>query len=243
MADQMERKTFRGRVSFKADKPGQFTAVIATLNVKDEQDDVTLPGAFTTGEQVRIAHWGHGWGQLPTGRGRIREDDDEALVDGRFFLNTQTGKEHYETVKGLGELQEWSYGYDVLESELGQFEGEDVRFLKKLRIIEVSPVMLGAGVGTRTTTIKGQGETQLTDVKEMIQQLHDAAIQLGAKCAELEDGSGGETHPIEGGSEGDGEDEAQKGKSSAQTPSTHPPKTLAERIAIDLVEYGIDDKE
>ncbi|HUV94562.1 MAG TPA: HK97 family phage prohead protease [Anaerolineae bacterium] len=230
MADQMERKTFRGRLSFKADKPGEFTAVIATLNVKDEDGDVSLPGAFTTGEQVRISHWGHGWDQLPTGRGVIREEHEEGLVDGRFFLSTQTGKEHYETVKGLGELQEWSYGYDVLESEYGQFEGEDVRFLKRLKVIEVSPVMLGAGVGTRTTTIKRQGETQLSDVKEMIQQLHEVAVELGAKCAEPED-SGSED-------EGDGQDEASDGKSRARTPST-----LAERIAIDLIEYGIEGKE
>jgi len=244
MTDQMQRKTFQGRISFKEDKPGEFSAVIATLNVKDKQGDLTLPGAFTTGEKVPIAHWGHGWGELPIGRGTIREDGEEALVDGAFFLSTDTGKEHYETVKGLGELQEWSYGYDILDSAMGQFEDEDVRFLKKLRVIEVSPVMVAAGVGTRTTTIKGKGEAQAIDLKDLLQEIHELTVELGekhaqvaAKYAELDDSGGG--------NEGDGQDEAGGGGiPPAQGKSrTWAPRILAERTAIDMVEYGIGDKE
>ena len=154
----MNKKTFRGTMQFKeGGEPGEFAAAFATLNVIDHDGDVTLPGAFTDGEPVRIASWNHGWDQLPVGKGVIREDEDQALVDGRFFLNTQTGKEHYETVKALGELQEWSYGFDVLDASYGEFQGRQVRFLRKLKVHEVSPVMLGAGVGTHTTSIKSGG--------------------------------------------------------------------------------------
>jgi HK97 family phage prohead protease len=161
----MERKQFSGSVQLKGDGSGEVGVDFATLNVIDSQGDVTLPGAFSSGEQVRIASWGHGWDQLPVGRGTIAEIDGRAHMEGKFFLDTIAGKEHYLTVKNLGELQEWSYGYDVLEASYGKFQDRDVRFLKKLKVHEVSPVLLGAGVDTRTTDIKGRAEGETRERK------------------------------------------------------------------------------
>lgn len=156
--EAMERKTYTGGMTLKADgEDGEVSAVFSTLNVIDHQDDVTVPGAFTDGEPVRIAAWSHGWDQLPVGRGEIHEEDDQAVMEGKFFLNTQSGREHYETVKALGELQEWSYSFDILDASFGEFEGKQVRFLRKLKVHEVSPVMLGAGIGTHTRAIKSDG--------------------------------------------------------------------------------------
>jgi len=136
---------------------GLVTAVFATLNVIDEDGDVTLPGAF--GEQsVKLASWGHGWGELPVGRGRIFEEDEKAVFDGRFFLDTMAGQEHFTTVKNLAELQEWSYGFKILERAEGEFNGQQVRFLKRMKVWEVSPVMVGAGVDTMTIAIKNGNE-------------------------------------------------------------------------------------
>jgi len=88
------------------------------------------------------------------GRGTIHSDGKEAWVDGQFLLETETGKEHYNTVKGMGDLQEWSYGFQINDSIPGQFDGQDVRFLRKMKVIEVAPVMQGSGVDTRTADIK-----------------------------------------------------------------------------------------
>jgi hypothetical protein len=152
----MDRKFFRGRTDFKQNgQLGEFRAIFATLNIKDADGDVTLPGAFEEGQPVRISAWGHKWDQLPVGRGTIHANGKEAWVDGQFLLDTATGKEHYGTVKGMGDLQEWSYGFQVEDSIPGQFDGQDVRFLRKMRVIEVAPVMQGAGVDTRTADIKG----------------------------------------------------------------------------------------
>ena len=152
----MERKVYHGAMAFKDDgQPGEFSAVFSTFDVIDHDRDVTLPGAFEENAPVRIAAWGHGWDQLPVGRGEIHAAETEAKVDGRFFLDTTAGKEHYLTVKALGDLQEWSYSFDILEHEYGKRDGQDVRFLKRLKVHEVSPVMLGAGIDTRTLDIKG----------------------------------------------------------------------------------------
>lgn len=151
----MKQKTFDAPIELKADgEPGEFKAVFSTFNVVDHDQDVTLPGAFTDGEKVRISYWGHRWQDLPAGRGVIHQDEEKAWVEGRFFMDTEAGRETYLTVKNLGELQEWSYGFDIQEADYGVFEEQEVQFLRRLKVYEVSPVMLGAGIGTGTTDIK-----------------------------------------------------------------------------------------
>lgn len=152
----MKTKKFQSPIELKADseETGAFTAVFSTFNVIDHDGDVTLPGAFTEGQKVRISYWGHRWQDLPVGRGVIHQDDEKAWVEGVFFLDTEAGRETYKTVKNLGELQEWSYGFDIDEADRGIFEEREVHFLRKLTVYEVSPVMLGAGIGTGTTDIK-----------------------------------------------------------------------------------------
>lgn len=151
---------------FKANDQGQVTAVFSRLNVVDHDGDVTLPGAFTSGAKVRISAYNHAsWdGALPVGKGVIHEQGDVALLEGQFFMGTTHGKDTFETVKQLGDLGEWSYGYDVKESEQGTHEGMPVRFLKALDVHEVSPVLLGAGIGTHTVAAKNRDRTAgLTD--------------------------------------------------------------------------------
>lgn len=155
----MERKTYRGTLDLKAlgdaTPEGAFRATFSRFNVVDLDHDVTLPGAFQLGQAVRIASWGHKWSELPVGRGVIQADAERAWVDGQFFLDTAAGLDTYRTVKQLQDLQEWSYGFDILERSFGEWEGQEVQFLRRLDVFEVSPVLLGAGIGTGTDTIKG----------------------------------------------------------------------------------------
>lgn len=158
----MEQKIYRSAFSVKANaEEGDVSCAFATMNVIDHDGDVTLPGAF--GEQkARLSSWGHNWQVLPVGRGTIREEEGRAIFDGSFFLDTIQGKEHYTTIKHMDELQEWSYGFDILNSIPGEMDGRPVRFLKSLRVHEVSPVMLGAGIDTQTLAIKGDKDTRTT---------------------------------------------------------------------------------
>lgn len=184
-----QTKTVSGPITFKADgEPGEFKAVFSTFDVIDLDNDVTLPGAFKDGQQVRVSYWGHRWSDLPVGRGVIQSDEKEAWIEGQFFLDTEGGRETYQTVKNLGDLQQYSYGFDILDSSEGKFEGQQVQFLRSLDVIEVSPVMLGAGIGTRTEAIKSL-RTALhgDDQPEVLQELHDMLVSLGAKCAEDDD--------------------------------------------------------
>lgn len=158
--------TKRFSVEFKADGPeGSFRARIAQFNVVDKDGDVTLPGAFPAGKEIPISVYMHGsWspGGLPVGKGTISQDGTFAYVDGQFFLDTAAGVEHYKTLKQLGGMCEWSYGYDAKESLVG---ADDVaawpgawRVLKTVDVFEASPVLRGAGVGTGTESIKSAGD-------------------------------------------------------------------------------------
>lgn len=149
-------------LQLKADSTiGEVTARFSVFNAIDKDKDVTLPGAFTQGAPVKIASYGHRLDRLPVGRGAIETDDFQAMMSGRFFLESTVGKDTYETVKQMGDLQEWSYEYDVLDASFGEFQGQQVRFLKSLKVHGVTPVYIGAGNDTGTLDIKGfieQGE-------------------------------------------------------------------------------------
>jgi len=161
--------------------------------VKDHDGDVTVPGAFKPGQEVRISAYNHGsWSSaLPVGKGVIREDGDKAVLDGQFFLNTQHGSDTFTTVKELGPLMEWSYGFDVVESSTGEFDGEDVRYLKDLDVFEVSPVLLGAGIGTGTVSAKvkdsfpDQFERVLGDVAGLVDRAKAWGLSEEAKAGRV----------------------------------------------------------
>lgn len=153
----MKRKTFTAPLELKADgKQGEFKAVFATFNVKDHDGDVTVPGAFDE-QKVVVEPWNHGW-TLPAGKGVIKSDDKEAWIEGEFFMDTEAGQENYKTVKNLGDQVKWSYTFNVIEGDRGMYQAEEVRFLRKMDVFGVGPVTRGAGIDTRTATIKNKGE-------------------------------------------------------------------------------------
>lgn len=154
----MKHKAMSGiKLDVKDASEGMVEAVFATFNVVDHDGDLTLPGAFHDGASVRISAYNHtSWGgALPVGKGIISQTDTDARMVGEFFTNTTHGRDTFETVKQLGELGQWSYGYDVLDSSHGVHDGNNVQFLKDVEVHEVSPVLLGAGIGTYTVSAKG----------------------------------------------------------------------------------------
>jgi hypothetical protein len=152
-------------VRIKNADEGLIEAVFSVFDVVDLDGDVTRKGAFTDGAAVVISAYGHGsWeGRLPVGKGTIREVGNEAILDGQFFLNTTHGRDTFETIKQLSEdeLQEWSYSLHEVESERGTVDGKSVRIIKRVGLVkEVSPVLRGAGIGTRTLSAKSAGAKQ-----------------------------------------------------------------------------------
>lgn len=151
------------RVEIKDEDRGEVAAVFSTFDVIDSDNDVTVKGAFTDGAPVAISAYGHrSWsGELPVGKGLIRELSTEAVMEGRFFMDTQKGRDTFLTVKAMSEgdsLQEWSYSLDNIKGRRGEFDGKQVRYIEAVDVTEVSPVLKGAGINTRTLATKGQGQ-------------------------------------------------------------------------------------
>jgi len=124
-------------------------AVFSLFDTIDSDNDVTKSNALRsgyTGNKVPLV-WNHDWSKV-IGRGIIETDNQKAVFKG-YFLNTEAGKEAYETVKAMQDMQQFSYGFQVMKSSKGKHidsKGEEVpvRVLEDVKVWEVSPVLVGA---------------------------------------------------------------------------------------------------
>ena len=124
-------------------------AVFSLFDTIDSDNDVTKSNALRsgyTGNKVPLV-WNHDWSKV-IGRGIIETDNQKAVFKG-YFLNTEAGKEAYETVKAMQDMQQFSYGFQVMKSSKGTHidsKGEEVpvRVLEDVKVWEVSPVLVGA---------------------------------------------------------------------------------------------------
>lgn len=156
----------------KSADAGRVTAVFSTFGVIDSDGDVLLPGAFTDGAPVVISAYGHQshYGALPIGKGTIRTTSTEAILEGRFFLDTAAGRDTFQVVKELAELGEWSYSLHDVKSHRGELNGQVANFIESVRVKEVSPVLLGASVGTRTLAAKGLDQRLHEEVRQIARE-------------------------------------------------------------------------
>lgn len=166
MSEEKEIKNINFEMKEESDKTGEVKAVFSVFNDVDSDGDVVVPGAVKSGFKGGSVPmvWSHKW-DMPIGKGVISQDNDMATFTGSFFMDTESGKEAYNLVKNMGDLQQWSFGFRVNDSEYGKFQkdgkdDEDVRYLKDLSVYEVSPVLVGANQDTFTMAIKSDKETE-----------------------------------------------------------------------------------
>ena len=169
-------------VSLKAvdEVEGKVEAVFSNFNEVDSDGDVVLPNAIKSGygDKGVAMVWAHDWKQV-IGRGEIVDDGEKAIFKGQFIMDTQQGKDAYNTVKAMGDLQQWSFGYEVLESEKGLFKKDndteiEVRYLNDAKVWEVSPVLVGANQNTYTMAVKEdkpQGKKFSEEVEDVLSTL------------------------------------------------------------------------
>lgn len=157
----MDTKALVG-VEVKDASQGIVRVKFAAYDEIDKHGDVTKKGAYDHGAQVVVSAYNHdSWkGTLPVGKGVLDTDGDAPYADLQFFMNTTAGRETFEVVKAMGDMQEWSYGLVPIEVEHGKFKAagmeEEVRarYLKKIKVHEISPVLVGAGNSTATVAVK-----------------------------------------------------------------------------------------
>lgn len=167
MAETMATKSFRGFAIKDADK-GEVEAVVATLGVIDRDGDIIRNGSLKGTASVTMSAWGHDamYGAVPAGKGKLREEKNALVFSGRAFLSTTGGKETFEVLKEMGEDQEWSFGFRVTGWEAPSDEEKKAgawRVITKMDAFEVSPVIVGAGLNTRTLAVKSAPQADGAD--------------------------------------------------------------------------------
>ena len=172
-------------LEFKGDSEGKVSAVFSVFNTLDSDGDVVVPKAIKSGFKSGSVPmvWAHKW-DMPIGKGEIKQDGDKATFEGSFFMDTESGKEAYNLVKNMGDMQQWSFGYKVNDSEFAKAEtqnGEtDARYLKDLTVYEVSPVLVGANQDTYTLAIKSNTEL-LKEITE--EKSGEEEVEVSSTCA------------------------------------------------------------
>lgn len=153
-------------------KTGEVEAIVATYGVVDKDADLTVPGFFGT-QPTKIVS-SHSWDDVLLGKGTIADSNDGALFQGRLNLDDPAGAALHSKLLFDKEhpppLIEWSYGFKILEGGSRTPDSKEAslgarRVLQPTadgeagaKVYEVSPVLVGAGEGTGTVSIKS-GQT------------------------------------------------------------------------------------
>lgn len=148
-----ETKYVTTKADFVAGEEGRLKAVISTFDVPDREGDVVSASAFTDGQAIPMV-WAHQWDK-PIGKGVVHVSDDRAVFDGKLFLDTTAGADAYRTIKAMGDLQEYSWGFRILDAEPIELDGQSYRRITRTEVYEASPVLVGANQHTYTLAIKG----------------------------------------------------------------------------------------
>src|SRR5210317_435779 len=168
-------------------------AVFSLFETIDSDNDVTKANALRsgyTGNKVPLV-WNHDWSKV-IGRGIIETDNQKAVFKG-YFLNTEAGKEAYNTVKAMQDMQQFSYGFQVLKSSKGTHidsKGEEVpvRVLEDVKVWEVSPVLVGAQQNSFVQALKSGLQT-FDDVDTEFEEVkQDEEESKYGKCTYEKDG-------------------------------------------------------
>lgn len=165
-----------------ADAPrGLVRSVLADLTrgVLDADGDTYDGPGSVVPREVILSDWNHASavmsGRPPVGRGRIRADGNRLVFDGRFFMTTEPGRLAFETLRELGEVAEWSWGFEVLDWE--PWEQPNTRLIKSIAPFEASPVWRGSGVSTRTEAVKHDEATaDLLAIRDRVANERVAAV-------------------------------------------------------------------
>ena len=175
-------------------------AVFSLFDTIDSDNDVTKANSLRsgyTGNKDPLV-WNHDWSKV-IGRGIIETDNQKAVFKG-YFLNTEAGKEAYETVKAMQDMQQFSYGFQVMKSTKGTHidsKGEEVpvRVLEDVKVWEVSPVLVGAQQNSFVQALKSglqtfdDVDTEFEEVKQEDEESKygKCTYEKDGKCAKEKD--------------------------------------------------------
>lgn len=151
---------------------GVFEAIVSAFGNVDSYGDVVLPGAFAetlaeweaSGDPIPVL-WSHNSQDPDYHIGYVlkAEEREEGLwvraqldPDDLNNPNSKTAK-IYRLLKGR-RVRQFSFAFDVLDGGWGERDDKDVYELRKLKLYEVGPCLIGVNQATDLLDIKGRKE-------------------------------------------------------------------------------------
>lgn len=168
----MLTKDFHGAVKAAGEadglKEGQVTAVISVFGNVDSVGDVVMPGAFkdnlaeweAKGDPIPFI-WSHDWSDPFSHIGSIikAEETDRGLQVTAQIEDVDTNPKAaqvYRLLKGR-RVTQFSFAYEVEDAAEGERDGQPITELRKLRIFEGGPTLVGANQATELLAAKARG--------------------------------------------------------------------------------------
>jgi len=170
---------------------GIVEAYVNTMGVVDHDGEVIDFNAFDKSIEKggQSVAWFHDYSS-PVGKVidsapielRYHDDDEDGFKKGKlkaimqFNLNTQRGREAFADVQ-FGSVKEWSVGFRSLDDGLERLpSGDNVRVIKALDWVEVSPVMRGASPDTQTIISKTATTTSEAPEEQVEEKTSDVDV-------------------------------------------------------------------
>ena len=170
----MQTKDFRASVKAagSADglEEGQFDALVSVFGNEDSMGDVVVPGAFkddlarwkSAGDPLPVI-WSHDWSDPFSHIGHVvkaEETDDGLQVRGQIDMDNPKAVQVYRLLKGR-RVTQFSFAYDVLDAGWSKKaddgkDDDEVYELRKLKVHEVGPCLLGANQETELLAVKAR---------------------------------------------------------------------------------------
>ncbi len=152
------------------DDEGRFSGYASVFNVKDNTNDLVMPGAFRDNlkypEKIRLL-WQHDT-LKPIGRvNTLYEDKHGLYVECQILLDLSQGREAYFLIK-KGVIKHMSIGYNAEDF----FHKGNIRYIRKIKLWEVSLVTFAANKEAKITDI------DLKALSENAKKLEQAATKL-----------------------------------------------------------------
>lgn len=203
----METKSFA--VKAPSDGGHSFVGYASTWTENpDSYGDVVVKGAFadslkTLGESGRSLPvlWSHEFDNPASYVAKVVEavEDDHGLkIVGEFFDDPDALKVWRLLKEGL--VNEMSFAFDIVHSDVTEVDGKEVRRLKKLNLYEVSVVMFGANSDTSIESVKAADRLTADEIATLKRVATEFAPTVGEVA-----GKAGETSEDAKPQEGEGE--------------------------------------
>lgn len=177
---------------------GQFTALVSVFGNRDSMGDVVLPGAFAEtlaewkgrGDPIPVI-WSHDWSDPFSHIGHVtdaEETTDGLVVTGQLDLDNPKAEQVGRLLKGR-RVTQFSFAYDVVEGAWVEQENAQPYYeLRKLKLHEVGPTLIGANQETELLAAKAAALAEGAKAGRVLAQQHlerlkDAHAALGEVIA------------------------------------------------------------